>query len=97
MLRLGPRVMRVGVGEDEHAPVALYDSGFAAHVAWQTRVSRRIQVACAYASTFGKAGARRLRSGFVLDRSRALSRDRSCDQSRVDRAVLLRQDFFERH
>src|ERR1035437_5997189 len=97
MLRLGPCVMRVGVGKDEHAPVALYDSGLAAHVARQTRVSRWIQVACAHASAFGIAGARRLLFGLVLDRSRTLSRDGIRDQSRVDRAVFPREDFLARH
>src|SRR5579862_800082 len=97
MLRLGAGVMRVGVGEDEHSPVARDDAGFAAHVTRQPRVPRWIQVACTYAIAFGKAGARRFGSGFVFDGSRAMSGDRIRDLTRVDRGILPGDQFLARY
>src|ERR1700691_3483372 len=97
MLRLRPCVMRIGVGKNEYSPVARDDSSFAARVAWQTRVSSRIQVARADASTFGIARSRRFGSLFVFDGSRGASRDRIRDQSRVDRRTFLREKFFACH
>src|ERR1700693_4431928 len=96
MLRLGARVMRVGVGEDEPSPVARDDAGFATHVTREARVSNRIQVARAHAITFGKAGARRFGSGFVFDGSRAVSSDSIRNLTRVDRGIFFCEQFFAR-
>jgi hypothetical protein len=93
MLRLGARVMRVGVGEYEHSPVARDDAGLTAHVSWQAGVPRRIQVACTYAIAFGKTGARQFGSGFVFDGSRAVSGDRIRDLTRIDGSIFLRDQF----
>src|SRR5215469_5755920 len=95
MLPLRARMMRVGIRKHEHPPIARDHASLASHISRQARMPGWIDIACAHAGAFRETSAPRL-GRFVFNRSGTASRDRVCDQVRIDRRILLREQFRAR-